>query len=176
MPRGQRPSLDQLASPHSGKCLDDPGKSRKNGTQVVLWSCSTSGGESWQLPPGPVLSGLAGQCLTDPGNSASAGTRIEIATCDGRSSQKWVLKRSGRLQIRGKCLDIAGASRLDGAAAQLAGCSGSASQQWAGGPGGELLTTRSGRCLADQGNKAASGTRLVQEDCYGQPGEIWSVG
>jgi hypothetical protein len=169
-------SLDQLASPHSGKCLDDPGKSRKNGTQVVLWSCSTSGGESWQLPPGPVLSGLAGQCLTDPGNSASAGTRIEIATCDGRSSQKWVLKRSGRLQIRGKCLDIAGASRLDGAAAQLAGCSGSASQQWAGGPGGELLTTRSGRCLADQGSKAASGTRLVQEDCYGQPGEIWSVG
>jgi hypothetical protein len=168
--------LDQLVNPHSGKCLSDPAKSRKNGTQVVLWSCSTSGGESWMLPPGPVLSGVAGKCLTDPGDSAAAGTRIEIAGCDGRSSQKWVMERDGRLRIRGKCLKVSGGSLEDGAAAELAGCSHAASQQWSAGPDGGLLNGNSGRCLADQGNKAASGTKLVQEDCYGEPGEIWAVG
>ena len=166
-------SLDQLVSPHSARCLDDPGKSRTNGTQVVLWSCSASSGESWMLPPGPVLSGVADRCLTDPRDSASSGVRIEIAACDGRSSQKWVMNRDGRLQIRGKCLSISGGSLKDGAAAELAGCSSSAREQWAAGPGGGMLNGNSGRCLADQGNKAASGTTLVQEDCYGQPGDIW---
>jgi hypothetical protein len=86
------------------------------------------------------------------------------------------MERDGRLRIRGKCLKVSGGSLEDGAAAELAGCSHAASQQWSAGPDGGLLNGNSGRCLADQGNKAASGTKLVQEDCYGEPGEIWAVG
>lgn len=168
-------SLDQLANPHSGKCLYDPTESRKNGTQVVLWTCSTSGGESWMLPAGPVLAGVAGRCLTDPGDSAAAGTRIEIAGCSGSSSQKWVMQRDGWLQIRGRCLNISGGSLKDGGAAVLADCSRSASQEWAIGPDGGLVNGNSGRCLADPASKTASGTKLVQEDCYGESGEIWAI-
>jgi hypothetical protein len=33
----------------------------------------------------------------------------------------------------------------------------------------------SGRCLADPGNSAATGTTLIQDDCYREPGEIWVI-
>jgi hypothetical protein len=42
---------------------------------------------------------------------------------------------------------------------------------WVPGPGGELINVNSGRCLDDTG----TGARLVQEDCYGLPGEIWAL-
>ena len=57
----------------------------------------------------------------------------------------------------------------------MARCSGAASQKWFPAPGGELLNGGSGRCLADPGNTRAAGARLIQEDCYGQPGELWGV-
>jgi Ricin-type beta-trefoil lectin domain len=122
-----------------------------------------------------VLSGLAGKCLADPGDSAAPGTRIRVAACSGSSSQRWLLERGGTLRIRGKCLTVSRGGLEDGDAVELADCSHSTSQQWSGGPGGELLNDNSGRCLADLPNRAARGTGLVQEDCYGEPGEIWTV-
>jgi hypothetical protein len=168
-------SLDHLYNPNSGKCLDDPGRSRKNGTQVVLWSCGGGSGESWMLPPAPVLSGVAGKCLTDPGDSALSGTRIEITACSGSNSQRWVAGSDGTLRIRGRCLNVSRGSLMDGAPVELADCSRSTSQQWFSGPNGELLNGNSGRCLADPASATSNGTRAVQEDCYGQPGEIWAV-
>jgi Ricin-type beta-trefoil lectin domain/Putative Ig domain/Subtilase family len=168
-------SLDHLYNPKSGKCLDDPGTSGKNGTQAELWSCGGTAGESWTLPPAPVLSGLAGQCLTDPGDSAWSGTRVEIQACSGSSSQRWVMERGGTLRIRGKCLNVSRGGLMDGAAVDLADCSHSTSQQWFSGPGGELLNGNSGRCLADPASTTAHGARLAQENCYGEPGEIWAV-
>jgi hypothetical protein len=85
------------------------------------------------------------------------------------------MKRNATLRIRGECLAVAGSSLQDGAVVELARCSGATAQKWFTGPAGELLNGNSGRCLADPGNAAASGTGLVQEDCYGQPGELWSV-
>jgi hypothetical protein len=168
--------LDHLYNPNSGKCLADPANSRKNGTQVELWTCSGAVGESWMLPPAAVISGVAGKCLTDPGDSALSGTRIEITACNGSRSQKWVMERSGALRIRGMCLNVSRGGLKDGAAVELADCSQSTSQQWFSGPGGELLNGNSGRCLADPASAKSNGTRLTQEDCYGEPGEIWTVG
>jgi hypothetical protein len=167
--------LDHLYNPRSGKCLADPASSRRNGTRVVLSACGAGDDESWLLPPGPVLSGLTGQCLTDPGDSAASGTRTQAAACAGSSAQKWVIERDGRLRIRGKCLSVSARGLGDGAAIELARCSRSAGQRWLSGPDGELLNGASGRCLADPASKAASGTGLVQEDCYGEPGEIWAI-
>jgi len=79
------------------------------------------------------------------------------------------------LRIHAECLAVSGGSRQDGAVVDLARCSGAGSERWLPGPGGELLNGRSGRCLADPGNSSAAGTTLVQEDCYGQRGEIWAV-
>jgi hypothetical protein len=168
-------SLDHLYNPNSGKCLADPAKSGTDGTQVELWSCSGAVGQSWMLPPAPVLSGVAGKCLTDPGDSAASGTRIEIAACSGSSSQKWTVGRGGTLRIGGKCLNVSRGGLRDGAAVELADCSRSTSQRWLSGPDGELLNGNSGRCLADPASTTSAGTRLAQQDCYGEPGEIWAV-
>ena len=168
-------SLDHLYNPSSGKCLADPAGSRKNGTQAELRACSGAVGESWLLPPAAVLSGVAGKCLTDPGDSALSGTRIELTACTGSRSQKWVMERGGALRIRGMCLNVSRGGLKDGAAVELADCSHSTSQQWFSGPGGELLNGNSGRCLADPASTKSDGTRLTQQDCYGEPGEIWTV-
>jgi Ricin-type beta-trefoil lectin domain/Putative Ig domain len=165
--------LGQLYHPASGKCLADPGNSKKNRTRVVLTRCRSAAAQSWLLPAGPVLSGVAGQCLTDPGGSSASGTRLVLSPCRAGAAQRWTLGRDGTLRTAGRCLAVAGGSMLDGAAVRLASCSGAASQKWSAGPYGELLSGASGRCLAAPGS-SASGARLVQEDCYGTRGEIWA--
>ena len=174
-------SKDRLANPHSDRCLADPGGSRKNpggsrknGKRVALEPCGAAG-ESWTLPPAPIMAGIAGRCLEDPGDSAAAGTTVEIARCSSRVSQKWVIDPTGNVMIRGKCLGVSGGSRDDGAAIELVSCTGPGARQWLRGPHGELLNAHSARCLADPENAAASGRKLAQEDCYSEPGEIWLV-
>ncbi len=164
----------QLANPRTGRCLDDPGGSTRVGRQVVAAACGAAGG-TWQLPPGPILAGVSGRCLADPGDSAAAGTRAEINRCGASAAQMWTAGGNGSLLIRGRCLGVRGASRLDGAAVVLGRCGRSAAQQWRRGPGGELVNGNSGRCLADPGNAAVSGTKLTQADCYGEPGEAWLI-
>ncbi len=173
--RWQYRTRDRLYNPASGQCLTDPARSTTSGTRVLTRSCGTSAAQSWKLPAGPVLSGVAGRCLTDPADRGSPGTRLAISPCRRSGGQRWTPNRNGTLQIRGECLAVAGRGAQDGAAIVLARCSGAASQKWFPAPGGELLNGGSGRCLADPGNTRAAGTRLVQEDCYGQPGELWAV-
>ena len=172
--RWQYRSGDQLYSPAHGTCLAWPG-SGKNGTGVASRPCSHSAAQSWELPAGPVLSAVAGRCLTDPSGSAAPGTKIMLSPCGTSGAQRWTMKRDATLRIRGECLAVAGGSRQDGAAIDLARCSGAAAQKWFTGPAGELLNGGSGRCLADPGNAPSGGAGLVQEDCYGQPGELWAV-
>ncbi len=168
----------ELFNPVSGRCLADPGGT-KNGTQLWIFTCTGHPDQAWILPPSPVQSGVTGQCMKDPGGAAKNGTRIQISTCNGRASERWTMEPDGTLRINGKCLDVTGRSMLDGAVLQLYTCqSGSpanANQRWAVGSNGELFNLNSGRCLDDPGDSTVNGTVLVQEDCYGQAGEIWAV-
>ena len=173
--RWQYRTRDRLYNPASGQCLTDPARSMTSGTRVFIRSCGTSTAQSWELPAGPVLSGVAGRCLTDPADRGTPGTRLAISPCRRTGGQRWTPNRNGTLRIRGECLAVAGRGAPDGAAIVLARCSGAASQKWFPAPDGELLNGGSGRCLADPGNTRAAGTRLVQQDCYGQPGELWAV-
>ena len=142
---------------------------------MLIRPCGHRAGQSWELPAGPILSVLVGRCLTDPAAARAPGIKVTISPCRRASGQRWARYRNGTLRIRGECLAVAGRSTRDGAAAELARCSGSASEKWFSGPGGELLNSGSGRCLADLGNSCAADTRMVQEDCYGEPGELWAV-
>jgi hypothetical protein len=172
--RWQYRSRDQLYSPAYGKCLTGPG-SGQNGIQVAIWPCGHSAAQSWELSAGPVLSAVTGRCLTDPSGTGAPGTKIMISPCRTSGAQWWTMKRDAALRIRGECLAVAGSSRQDGAVIELARCSGAAAQKWFTGPAGELLNGNSGRCLADPGNAPSGGAGLVQEDCYGRPGELWAV-
>ena len=161
----------RLRNAATGKCLAVHG-SAAAGREAVVWTCSGAVPMRWVLPAAPVVSAVSDRCLSTVGRS---GTRIAVAVCRQAASQRWTAAPSGTLKIAGKCLAVKGSSMLDGAAIELAKCSAAGPQRWARGPHGELINALSGRCLADPGNSRNAGTGLTQEDCYGEPGEIWVV-
>jgi len=46
---GLRPN-GEIAGLQSGRCLDDPGFSTTNGTQLDIWSCNDGTNQRWKLP------------------------------------------------------------------------------------------------------------------------------
>jgi len=169
----------ELLNPVSGRCLTDTGGTT-NGTQLTIQDCTPGAADqAWTLPASPVQSGVTGHCMNDPNNVTANGTPIVIWNCKGYTSERWTLEPDGTLRINGKCLDVLGRSKLDGAVLQLHGCNTNTTtntnQRWSIGPNGELFSLNSGRCLDDPGNNTKNGTQLVQQDCYGQAGEIWAV-
>jgi Ricin-type beta-trefoil lectin domain len=163
-----------LRNSATGGCLAVHG-SHAAGSRVVSWSCSGGASVGWSLPAAPVLSAVSGRCLADPRDSRATGTRIELARCASAASQRITPGSDGTLSVGGKCLGVVGNSMLDGAQIDLVTCSKSNADRWARGPDGELVNENSGRCLADPGNVRAAGTKLIQDDCYSEPGEIWVV-
>jgi Ricin-type beta-trefoil lectin domain/Putative Ig domain len=172
-------SAGQLYNTNTGKCLSDPGSSTRNGTQLVVAGCTSKSNQAWIPPASPVQSGISSHCMDDSRDGSANGNKIQIWACNGTDSQKWITEPDETLRIAGKCLTVTGSSTLDGAKAELDACNSSsktnANQHWYIGSTGELINANSGRCLDDPGNNPADGTALVQEDCYGQPGEIWAV-
>jgi endo-1,4-beta-xylanase len=39
----------QVVGTGSGKCLDVPGQSTADGTQIILWTCSGTSNQQWTL-------------------------------------------------------------------------------------------------------------------------------
>ena len=171
-------SAGELYNPVSGLCLTDTGGATK-GTQLTIQSCAGAADQAWILPASPVQSGVTGKCINDPNSATANGSPIVIWNCRGYASEKFTLEPDGTLRFAGKCLDVLGRSKLDGAVLQLHGCNTNpqtnANERWSIGPNGELFSLNSGRCLEDPGNNTKNGTQLVQDDCYGLPGEIWAV-
>jgi Ricin-type beta-trefoil lectin domain len=97
------------------------------------------------------------------------------AACQaGELAQQWNLDSRGLIGSSANfCLGVLGGSLLDGGAIGTESCF-VPGDQWIPTPNGELVNTNSGRCLADPGD-GPPGTRLVQEDCYGQAAEIWAA-
>jgi ricin-type beta-trefoil lectin protein/putative Ig domain-containing protein len=169
-------SAGQLYSTDAGLCLADPGSSTANRTQQQVSVCNGAANQAWTLPASPVQSGVAGLCVDDAGGVTSNGNKIQVWNCNGNVQQKWADEPDETLRLNGgKCLTVSGGSKLDGAKVVLDACGAGGDQQWVTGPGGELINVNSGRCLDDPGNSTANGTALVQQDCYGQPGEIWAL-
>ncbi len=162
-----------LRNVNTGQCLSIRGRATA-GKQAVEWSCSGAG-LSWVLPAAPVLSAVPGRCLNDPGASGTGGTRIVVSACSTGSGQRWTAETNGTLAAAGKCLSVTNSSMLHGAAIVLARCGTGTAQKWLRGPNGELMNAHSGLCLADPADSKASGAKLIQNDCYSQPGEIWVI-
>jgi hypothetical protein len=169
-------SAGQLYNTDAGLCLTG---SAVNGTQVLVNGCAASASQAWTLPASPIQSGVGGMCVDDKGDVTSNGNKVQIHACNGTAAQKWADEADETLRLNGgKCLTVSGSSKLDGANVVLDACATGtpdSDQQWTLGPGGELINANSGRCLDDPGNSTTSGTALVQEDCYGRPGEIWAI-
>jgi hypothetical protein len=173
----------ELYSPASGRCVNDPNSSKTNGTQLVIWTCTDAATQNWLLPGGPFESAVAGKCINDSGNSTANGAAIVSYTCNGAGNEKLLVDSVGPyalLLVNGKCLNAFGNGTNDGTWIQLYSCADSSNVVFNGNlwyltAYGQLENAQAQKCLAIPNNSTANSTRLVLEDCYGEPGEIWSA-
>ena len=173
----------ELVNPASGRCINDPNSSTANGTQLVIWACDGAAVQNWVLAPSPFESAVAGKCINDSGNSTANGAAIVSYTCNGAGNEKVEVGNAGQyalLLINGKCLNVVSNGTVDGDWVQLYSCADSSNDAYAANlwnltADGQLENAQAQKCLAIPGNSASNSTRLVLEDCYGEPGEIWSA-
>ena len=158
-----------LYNPPSGRCLDGRNVSVP-GERVTTSRCSVADsayGQEWNFNFGvAIVSGRAGECM-----SAGAGSAVAAGCTPSDPPESWQLS-GGAISGGSGCLEEKGL--LDGQFTSYENCGfviNSATGFWVPGPAGELINANSGRCLDNPG----LGRRLVQEDCYGQPGEVWAL-
>ena len=165
-----------LSNRSDGECL--AAKSLTAGARVEVAQCKNLAAQIWTLPAGPIRAGTAA-CLADPGISASPGTAVKMQACGISGSQQWALNGDGTIESSsGLCLSADG-NLLSESAITVEACDSTPSsldfsEIWIPGPGGELINAESGRCLDDQGNGPA-GSPVIQDDCYGEDGEVWGL-
>jgi Putative Ig domain len=145
----------------TNRCLNGGGLS--TGTIVTGASC-VKNSEDWNISGAEVRSGAA-HCITEGSTSA------EAAACGTGSAEVWQPTGGVFTSNSGDCLSVN--STLAGHGTEYLNCGVSlgGASVWLTGPKGELINEFSGKCLDDVG----SGKGLVQEDCYGRPGEIWAL-
>jgi GH25 family lysozyme M1 (1,4-beta-N-acetylmuramidase) len=136
--------------------------------------------QQWDLPSGPLASGLPGLCASD-GHPANSGLgSVTLQPCNGSAAQDWAVEPDGSVRSRGECLGLARGGTATGSGVGLYRCSRAPAQVWqlSGGPiGVKLLSPASGLCLGEAGDATAAGTPLVAEPCAaGEPGISWRAG
>ncbi|WP_405144966.1 RICIN domain-containing protein [Sphaerisporangium sp. NBC_01403] len=139
-----------LVNAGSGLCLDVPGGSTADGTQLVQYGCNGGANQSWTVTSvsgGVTLkAGNSGKCAGVRGASTSAGAAVELQSCSGASSQAWVLTASGSSYRvvsanGGKCLNIKDNSTASGGLVQQNSCDSVSTKQWTLNPTGSNPTT-----------------------------------
>ncbi|MEV4148758.1 arabinofuranosidase catalytic domain-containing protein [Amycolatopsis sp. NPDC049691] len=119
----------------AGKCLDVPGSTTTQGTQLQIYSCSGQANQTWTRTSSNQLTvSVGGQtlCLDASGNGTSAGTKVVTWSCNGGANQQWTVNSNGTVTgaQSGLCLDVTSASTANGALVELWTCNGGSNQQW----------------------------------------------
>jgi hypothetical protein len=128
---GTTPTTFRLTGAGSGRCLDVPGASQTNGTQVTLWDCNSGSNQQWSSTGGQ-LRVYGSKCLDASGQGRSNGTKVVIWDCNGGANQQWTLNSNGSITgvQSGLCLDVSGAATANGSLVHLWACTGAANQRW----------------------------------------------
>jgi hypothetical protein len=118
----------------SGRCLDVPGASQTEGTNVQIWDCNGGTNQQWTLTDNNQLTVYGNKCLDVPGHATTAGTRPVIWACNGGTNQQWRVNADGTIVAveSGLCLDVSGGATANGTAVQLWDCNGGSNQKWTG--------------------------------------------
>ncbi|MEU8267043.1 pectate lyase [Sphaerisporangium sp. NPDC049002] len=134
-----------LVNAGSGLCLDVPGGSTADGTQLVQYGCNSAANQSWTVTSvsgGVTLkAGNSGKCAGVKGASTSAGAAVQLESCSGALSQTWQLTASGS-NYRvvnangGKCLNIKDNATSASALVQQNSCDSVSTKQWTLNPAG----------------------------------------
>jgi len=116
----------------SGRCVDVPGSSTANGTQVQLWDCHGGTNQRWTYTANRQLTVYGNKCLDANGGGTSNGTTVIIWDCNGQPNQQWNVNANGSITgvQSGLCVDVSGAATANGSRIQLWTCHGGSNQQW----------------------------------------------
>jgi hypothetical protein len=131
---GLRPNVGDVHALAAGKCLDVPGLTTTQGTQLQIWTCLDGVNQIWTRAASGQLSVYSGsnlRCLDASGNGTANGTPVIIWTCNGQPNQQWRLNADGTITSvqSGLCVDINGAGTANGTKVQLWACNGGPNQQ-----------------------------------------------
>ncbi|MDQ1293999.1 MAG: non-reducing end alpha-L-arabinofuranosidase [Actinomycetota bacterium] len=123
----------QLVGVQSGRCVDVPGATTANGTQVQLFDCGDGAGQAWTYTSGRQLTVYGGaKCLDASGAGTANGTKVIIWDCNGQANQQWSVNADGTITgvPSGLCLDATGVGTVNGTKIVLWTCNGQANQRW----------------------------------------------
>ena len=116
----------------SGRCLDVPGQSTTNGTQLEIWDCNGGTNQQFAQLSNGALQVYGTKCLDVPGHATAAGTKVDIWDCDGGTNQQWRVTSDGTIVgvESGLCLDVIGAGTANGTLVEIWTCTGGSNQKW----------------------------------------------
>ncbi|MEU4836605.1 non-reducing end alpha-L-arabinofuranosidase family hydrolase, partial [Streptosporangium sp. NPDC023615] len=120
----------QIKGVASGRCLDVPGSSTTDGTQLNLWDCHTNPNQRWTQTTAGEFKVYGNKCL-DAGGTAN-NAKVQIYGCHGGDNQKWRVNADGSIVgvQSGLCLDAVGAGTANGTLVHLYSCHGGNNQKW----------------------------------------------
>jgi hypothetical protein len=117
----------------SGRCIDVPGGSQNNGTQVALQDCNGGPSQIWTLGASKQLTvyGIT-KCLDVANASSDDGAVVQIYDCTGGANQQWAINPDGSIVSlsSGKCLDATNFGTGNGTPIQIWTCGGGVNQKW----------------------------------------------
>jgi hypothetical protein len=114
----------------SNRCLDVPGASTANGTQLDIWDCNGGANQVATLTPARTLVIYGNKCLDVAGGSTTAGAKVALWECTGDPNQQWNVNSNGTITSvqSGLCLDAAGTG--NGTLVDMWTCNGGSNQRW----------------------------------------------
>ncbi|MFF9090542.1 endo-1,4-beta-xylanase [Streptomyces sp. NPDC014991] len=120
----------QIKGVGSGRCLDVPGASTTDGTQLNLWDCRSGTNQQWTYTTAGELRVYGNKCLDAAGTGNA--TKVQIYSCWGGDNQKWRLNSDGSIVgvQSGLCLDAVAGGTANGTLIQLYSCSNGSNQRW----------------------------------------------
>ncbi|MER5728293.1 endo-1,4-beta-xylanase [Streptomyces sp. NPDC002138] len=124
------PTPGQVKGEASGRCLDVPGSSTTDGTQLDLWDCNNRTNQQWTYTAAGELRVYGNKCLDAAGTGN--GAKVQIYGCWGGDNQKWRLNSDGTIVgvQSGLCLDAAANGTANGTPVQLYSCWNGSNQRW----------------------------------------------
>ncbi len=104
------------------KCLDVLGSNTSDGTPVIIFHCTGTFNQQWNVVNGQIV-GIGNKCLDTVGSNTADGTKLQIFTCNGSLSQLWTIF-GGSISggSASKCVEIPSFNTADLTRVQLVGC------------------------------------------------------
>jgi len=126
------PVTGALIGVQSGRCLDVPGQTQTNGTQVEIWDCNGGANQNWAQQSDGTLHVYGTKCLEVAGHATAAGSPVSIFDCNAGANQQWTANADGTIRgvESGLCLDVTGASTANGPLIEIWTCNAGDNQKW----------------------------------------------